>query len=95
MQARSQSEGFCDAKDAAAKQYLEGGMTFNNLSAMLPWLTALIGENRDLLGEDWWPYGLSASRKAVNTYPRYHFEQGLSTRRMTCEDLFVPEFLGT
>jgi hypothetical protein len=26
---------------------------------------------------------------------RYHFEQGLSKRRLTCEDIFVPELLDT
>jgi len=33
--------------------------------------------------------------KAVDTYLRYHFEQGLSKRLLTCEDIFVPELLGT
>ncbi len=42
---------------------------------------------------DWWPYGLKANRKMVDTFLRYHFEQGLSKRRMTCEDIFVPDFL--
>jgi len=87
-------KGFCDAKDAVRKQY-EKGMIFNNMATMMPWFTKLVDEDRSLLGEDWWPYGLGANRKAIDTFLRYHFEQGLSKRRMTCEDIFVPELLGT
>lgn len=90
---RAVYQGFCDAKAAAEKQYVQG-MTFNNMALMLPWLTKLIGDDRALLGEDWWPYGVEANRTAVDTYLRYHYEQGLSKRRMTCEDIFVPELLG-
>lgn len=87
-------EGFCEAKDAMTGQLVHG-MTFNNMATMVPWLSILIGENRELLGDDWWPYGLEANRKALDTYLRYHFEQGLSKRRMTCEDIFVPALLAT
>ena len=87
-------KGFCDAKAAMAEQLVKG-MTFNSMATMVPWLTKLIGENRDLLGDDWWPYGIEANRKALDAYLRYHFEQGLSKRRMTCEDIFVPGLLGT
>ena len=86
--------GFCDAKDAATEQYTEG-MTFMNLATMLPWFGKLIDEDRGLMGDDWWPYGMEANRQAVDTFLRYHYEQGLSKRRLTCEDIFVPELLGT
>ena len=87
-------KGFCDAKDAAMEQY-RTGMIFNNIGTMVPWLSRLIDEDRRLLGEDWWPYGVGANRKAVDTFLRYHFEQGLSKRRLTCEEIFTPELLGT
>ena len=87
-------EGFCGAKDAMAGQLVKG-MTFNNMATMVPWLNKLISENRDLLGDDWWPYGIKANRKALDAYLRYHFEQGISKRRMTCEDIFVPGLLDT
>ncbi|MEH2422224.1 MAG: hypothetical protein V7K48_15305 [Nostoc sp.] len=87
-------KGFCDAKDVVTEQYKKG-MIFNNMATMVPWFSKLIDADRSLLGEDWWPYGVNANRKAVDTYLRYHFEQGLSKRRLTCEDIFVPELLGT
>ena len=62
---------------------------------MIPWFSTLFEENRGLFPDDWWPYGIEANRKAVDTYLRYHFEQGLSKRRLTCEDVFVPELLAT
>ena len=85
-------KGFYEAKDAATEQYAKA-MTFNNMATMIPWLTQLVGEDRDLLADDWWPYGVEANRKAIDTYLRYHYEQGLSKRRMTCEDIFVPYLL--
>ena len=87
-------KGFCDAKDAVREQYKKG-MIFNNMATMMPWFSKLVDEDRTLLGDDWWPYGFEANRKAVETFLRYHFEQGLSKRRLTCEDIFVPELLGT
>jgi hypothetical protein len=62
---------------------------------MIPWLSKLINEDRRVLGDNWWPYGVEANRKAVDTFLRYHFEQGLSKRLLTCEDIFVPELFGT
>lgn len=84
--------GFCDAKDVMTEQYVKG-MTFNNMSNMIPWLTRLIEEDRETLGDDWWPYGLDANQKALDAYLRYHFEQGLSKRPITCEEIFAPQFL--
>ena len=87
-------KGFCEAKDAVREQYKKG-MIFNNMATMMPWFSKLVDEDLSLLGDDWWPYGLAANRKAVDTFLRYHFEQGLSKRRLTCEDIFVRELLGT
>ena len=89
---RAVYQGFCAAKDQSAEQYVKG-MTFNNMTMMHPWLTALIGENRDLMGDDWWPYGIEANRAAVDAVLRYHHEQGLTDRRFAIEDVFVPYLL--
>ena len=43
------------------------------------------------LGDDWFPYGLKRNRKPLDTFLRYHYEQGLSKRRFKPEELFVPE----
>jgi 4,5-dihydroxyphthalate decarboxylase len=59
----------------------------------LPWLWAEVERTRSALGEDWWPYGLDANRTTLETFLRYHHEQGLSPRRYEPEELFAPESL--
>ncbi|HEY1216094.1 MAG TPA: hypothetical protein VGE93_20900 [Bryobacteraceae bacterium] len=85
-------EGFKQAKAACEEKFVKG-MTFNNMTIMIPWLSALIAEDRALLGNDWWPYGISRNRSTLDTFLRYHFEQGLSKRRMRIEEVFVPYLL--
>ena len=45
--------------------------------------------------EDWWPYGVAANRRTIDTYLRYFFEQGLSKRQWTCDEIFAPDLLDT
>ena len=71
------------------------GMTFNNMTVMIPWLTKRIGEDRDLLGDDWWPYGIKANRPALDAILRYHHEQGITDRRFRVEDVFAACLLDT
>ncbi|MGY1692469.1 hypothetical protein [Geodermatophilus sp. SYSU D01105] len=59
----------------------------------LPWLWAEVERTRAALGEDWWPYGLEPNRTTLETFLRYHAEQGLSPRRYEPEELFAPESL--
>ena len=92
--ARAIYRAFCDAKDAAMDQYRKARPE-QHITSMIPWLTPLFDENRRLFPDDWWPYGVGANRVALDTYLRYHFEQGLSKRRLACEDLFVPDLLAT
>jgi 4,5-dihydroxyphthalate decarboxylase len=61
------------------------------LKAMLPWLTAHVEEARALMGDDYWPYGFEPNRRALETFLRYHHEQGLSKRLLAPEELFAPE----
>ncbi|WP_431031809.1 ABC transporter substrate-binding protein [Streptomyces sp. P6-2-1] len=63
------------------------------LRFMLPWLTPQLEEARSLLGRDYWSYGLDANAGVLDTFLRYHHEQGLSRTRRTPRELFVPESL--
>jgi 4,5-dihydroxyphthalate decarboxylase len=58
---------------------------------MLPWLSSYGEATRDLMGEDFWPYGLEKNEKTLETFLRYHNEQGLSPRKLAARDLFAPE----
>lgn len=79
--AQAQAKTYQDLKETAA------------LKAMLPWANAEVEEAIDLLGEDWWPYGYEKNRAVLDTFLRYHHEQGLSKRRLAPQDLFAPETL--
>jgi len=63
------------------------------LKAMLPWLTAHVEDARREFGDDWWSYGLEKNRKTLETFTRYHHEQGLSPRKLDVAELFAPESL--
>jgi 4,5-dihydroxyphthalate decarboxylase len=60
---------------------------------MLPWLVSHVEETKKEMGADWWPYGLEPNRTVLETFLRYHHEQGLSKKRLAPEDLFAPETL--
>jgi 4,5-dihydroxyphthalate decarboxylase len=85
-------KGFCDAKKAAEDGY-RLGLIFNNMDTMFPWFSQLIEEDISVLGEDWWPYGIGANRKALESVLRYHADQGITDRHFSIEDVFVPELL--
>lgn len=87
--AQSLYKAFTEAKAKAYALYDQTAA----LPAMLPWLVSHTEEIRKEMGEDWWPYGLEPNRKALETFLRYHHEQGLSKRRFAPEELFAPETL--
>ncbi|WP_439523971.1 ABC transporter substrate-binding protein [Marivita sp.] len=61
------------------------------LKGMLPWFNAHVEETFALMGEDFWPYGVGPNRHTLETFLRYHHEQGLSPRRLAVEDMFAAE----
>jgi len=63
------------------------------LKAMLPHLTAYVEETKREFGDDWWAYGLEKNIKTLETFTRYHHEQGLSPKKLEVSDLFAPEAL--
>jgi 4,5-dihydroxyphthalate decarboxylase len=87
--ARSLYKAFSEAKDMATKRYTETAA----LHVTLPWVHAEVDRTREIMGDDWWPYGIEKNRKTLDTFLRYHHEQGLSARKMNLEELFAPETL--
>ena len=82
-------KAFCEAKDLVLYNYSHKEALF----LTLPWYHDVIKRTRELIDEDWWPYGVGKNRHTLETFLRYHHEQGLSERLMTVEDLFAPETL--
>ncbi|RKR76460.1 ABC transporter substrate-binding protein [Frondihabitans australicus] len=87
-------DAFLAAKDATEAFYLDQASK-QHMGVITPWFSALFAQNRELLGDDWWPYGVERNRKAVDTFLRYHHEQGLSKQLLTSDDVFVPSLLDT
>jgi len=60
----------------------------------LPWIGQELAETRELMGEDYWSYGLDENNlKTLETLFRYSHEQGLASRKLTIEELFHPSTL--
>ncbi len=56
----------------------------------LPFVEERMREARELMGEDYWSYGLAPNRKVLETFLRHHHAQGLSSRLLKPEELFHP-----
>jgi 4,5-dihydroxyphthalate decarboxylase len=69
-------------------------MQKNSFFGTLPWNAIEIEEAQQIMGKNFWPYGIESSRKALETLFRYSHEQGLASRRLTVEERFVPSTLG-
>ena len=87
--AQSLYKALCAAKEKALALFRQTAA----MPAMLPWFVAHVEETRREMGEDWWPYGLAPNRHVLDTFLRYHHEQGLSRRRFSPEELFARETL--
>jgi hypothetical protein len=65
------------------------------IHSVLPWAGHHGDEIRELMGQDFWPYGAAANRKPNETFLRYSFEQGLTTKTLKIAELFPKETLET
>ena len=58
---------------------------------ILPWVVDHLEDVRNLMGWDFYPYGVEQNRKTLETFLRYCHEQGLAKRRLKPEELFAKE----
>lgn len=65
------------------------------LPVSLPFLTEHALEAQQLMGVDYWPYGLEENRTTLETFVRYMWQQGLTESAMPIESLFSPQTLST
>jgi 4,5-dihydroxyphthalate decarboxylase len=83
--AQSLYKAFCESK----KICVESTYEFSALKYMLAWSIAAMEEERELFGEERWPYGLEANRKVLETLVQYAHEQGLIKQRLDVRSLFA------
>lgn len=81
-------KGFVEAKRLAMSRLT----TAPPLPVTLPWLTDHIARTREVMGEDYWSYGLAENRGVLETAAKYAWEQGLlATPIERIDELFAPE----
>jgi 4,5-dihydroxyphthalate decarboxylase len=86
---RALYEAFVEAKRLAIADLYSPGA----LAITLPWVTEAYVDTVALMGNDFWPYGIENNRAAISAVPRYVHAQGLATRQLASEELFVPQTL--
>ena len=84
-------KGFEQAKAVALAQLGDTSAT----KVTLPFIEEQLNAARELMGEDFWPYGVAQNRKTLETFLRHHHSQGLSSRLVKAEELFHPSTLET
>ncbi|MDO8690996.1 MAG: ABC transporter substrate-binding protein [Dehalococcoidia bacterium] len=77
---------FCEAKAVCYDRMVDSAA----LGCTLPWFLPELENERQVLGHDLWPYGLSANRATLDAFVQYSIEQGLAERKLEVESLFAP-----
>jgi 4,5-dihydroxyphthalate decarboxylase len=79
-------KAFGQAKAAAEAALADTSAT----KVTMPFVEDNLARARRLMGPDLWRYGLAGNGHVLETFLRYHHEQGLSPRRVTMAELFHP-----
>jgi len=82
-------KAFSQAKDHA----IENLAIDEPLPVSMPWVFEFADSVRDLMGSDFWPYGVEKNKASIEALCRYSFDQGLSPRQVSVEELFAPNVL--
>jgi 4,5-dihydroxyphthalate decarboxylase len=79
------------AFETAKRRSQERALDANAPRLPVPWAPANAQRAEELFGRDFWPYGIEPNRPTLETYLQYAYEQRVCARRLTPEELFVPE----
>ena len=81
------------AFEEAKRRSIERALDVNAPAFPVPWAPDHAARARELFGGDFWPYGLEANRRTLETFLEWAFEQGVCRTRLVPEELFVPQTL--
>ena len=79
--------------EIAKNRSLERVADITASSVPLPWVSDYAAQSREVMGEDFWPYGIEPNQVTLEVFSRYAWEQGITTRHMALDEIFVPESL--
>jgi 4,5-dihydroxyphthalate decarboxylase len=77
------------AFDAAKAIALERLADPSAPKASLPFVDEQVAAAQQLMGRDYWPYGVAANRATLETFLAQHYAQGLSQRKVAVDELFA------
>lgn len=84
--ALSMYKALCRAKEMAYAQLADMGSS----KVSSAWMQPLLEEERAIIGDDWFPYGITVNRPSIEALLQYTHEHGLTDRRIKLEELFAP-----
>ena len=85
--ARNLIDAFEEAKNRSLERVTEFGLSH----LPMPWVPDHARQWKELAGEDFWPYGVEPNRPTLEAFLQYAYEQGVATRALKADALFVPE----
>jgi 4,5-dihydroxyphthalate decarboxylase len=78
-------KAFCEAKEIAMRRLRD----LTVLAVSLPWMEVEARETSNLMGDDFWSYGVAENQKEIEAITRYSYEQGLTSRSLRLNELFA------
>jgi 4,5-dihydroxyphthalate decarboxylase len=85
--ARNLIDAFEEAKNRSLERVTEFGLSH----VPMPWIPDHARQWKELAGDDFWPYGVEPNRPTLDAFLQYCYEQGVATRALKADELFVPE----
>ncbi|WP_158871421.1 ABC transporter substrate-binding protein [Antarcticirhabdus aurantiaca] len=82
-------KAFTEAKRLALDELRDTSAT----KVTMPFVEDQLESATRLMGADFWPYGVASSRATLDAFLDAHHRQGLSSRRLSVEELFHPATL--
>jgi 4,5-dihydroxyphthalate decarboxylase len=84
-------KAFEQAKSVALSRLVDTSAT----KVTLPFVEEQLRAARNLMGPDFWAYGVQPNRHVLESFLKFHHAQGLSPRRLEVEELFHPSTFET
>ena len=88
--ARNLLTAFEEAKRRSIERAMDGTVPM----FPIPWCFEHARSGRELLGQDYFPYGVEPNRKTLEAFLRWAFEQGVCSRHLKVEDIFPAQMFG-
>ena len=88
--ARNLFNAFEEAKNRSVARAMDGTVPM----FPIPWCFEHARAGKELLGKDYFPYGVEPNRKTLEAFLRWAFEQGVCSRHLKVEDIFPEQMFG-